>query len=295
MSAALVTRGLGKRYRSTWALRDCDLELPAGAVIALVGPNGAGKTTLLQLVAGLQRPSAGSVSLFGRLAPAESPQALAQLGFVAQDHPVFRRFRVSDLLHLGRSLNPAWDQDLAERRIDELGISLRQRTSRLSGGQQAQVALALALAKRPRLLILDEPVASLDPLARREFLQVLMATVADEGLTVLLSSHNVAELERICDHLVVVAGGRVQLAGDVDSLISAPRVLTGPSAGVPDGPGVIHVDQADRHAHIVARIGRAEPMPGWTARPIGLEELVLAYLRRAREPRPVPSELEMSA
>ncbi|SDU20843.1 ABC transporter ATP-binding protein [Jiangella alkaliphila] len=295
MSAALVTRGLGKRYRSTWALRDCDLELPTGAVIALVGPNGAGKTTLLQLVAGLQRPSAGSVSLFGRLAPAESPQALAQLGFVAQDHPVYRRFRVSDLLHLGRSLNPAWDQDLAERRIDELGIPLRQRTGRLSGGQQAQVALALALAKRPRLLILDEPVASLDPLARREFLQVLMATVADEGLTVLLSSHNVAELERVCDHLVVVAGGRVQLVGDVDSLLGAHRVLTGPSTGLPDGPGVIHVDRSDRHAHIVARIGRAEPMPGWAARPIGLEELVLAYLRRAREPRPAPSELEMSA
>ncbi|WP_116949322.1 ABC transporter ATP-binding protein [Jiangella endophytica] len=295
MSAALVTRGLGRRYRSTWALQDCDLEVPAGAVIALVGPNGAGKTTLLQLVAGLQRPSAGSISLFGELAPAQSPQALAQLAFVAQDHPVYRRFRVSDLLHLGRSLNRTWDQDFAERRIAELGISPRQRTGRLSGGQQAQVALALALAKRPRLLILDEPVASLDPLARREFLQVLMGTVAGEGLTVLLSSHNIAELERVCDHLVVVAGGRVQLAGDVDSLLGDHRVLTGPSAGVPGGPGVVHVDQADRHAHVVARIGPAEPLPGWQARPIGLEELVLAYLRRAREPWPVPSEMELSA
>ncbi|PZF81492.1 ABC transporter ATP-binding protein [Jiangella anatolica] len=294
MSAAIVTRELGKRYRSRWALRDCDLELPAGAVIALVGPNGAGKTTLLQLLVGLQQPSAGSVSLFGRPEPGGSAQALAQVGYVAQDHPIYRRFRVSELLHLGRSLNPGWDQDLAERRIEELGIPLRQRTGRLSGGQQAQVALALALAKRPKLLILDEPVASLDPLARREFLQVLMATVVDEGLTVLLSSHNVAELERVCDHLVVVADGRVQLAGDVEALLGEHRVLTGPSGGLPDGPGMIHVDRADRHAHIVARIGDAEPMPGWAARPIGLEELVLAYLRQARDPRPVPSELELS-
>lgn len=296
MTSALVTHGLSKRYGSRWALQECDLQLPTGAVIALVGPNGAGKTTLLQLVTGLLQPSAGSVLLFGESAPAGAPEALAQIGYVAQDHPIYRRFRVSELLHLGRSLNKTWDQDFAEQRIGNLDIPLRHVAGRLSGGQRAQVALVLALAKRPRLLILDEPVASLDPLARREFLQVLMATVADEGLTVLLSSHNVGELERVCDHVVVIAGGRVQLAGDVESLLDDHRILTGPNAAVPDGEGVIHVDQADRHAHVVARLGGAEPMPSWEARPIGFEDLVLAYLQHARGPRSsASSELEARA
>jgi ABC-2 type transport system ATP-binding protein len=282
MSAAVTTSGLGKRYGKTWALRDCDLLLPEGRVIALVGPNGAGKTTLLQLAAGLIRPSAGSVTLFGELAPAGSIRALAQLGFVAQDHSVYRRFRVNDLLHMGRALNEGWDQALAERRLADLDIPLDKPAGRLSGGQQAQLALTLALAKRPRLLILDEPVASLDPLAKRDFMKTLMATVADGDLTVLLSSHNVGELERVCDHLVLITGGRVQLAGDIDPLLDSHRSLTGPSAHVPDGPGVIHVEQADRHAHVVARVGAAEPMPGWEAHLVGLEELVLAYLQRSQ-------------
>jgi ABC-2 type transport system ATP-binding protein len=280
MNAAVEARGLGKRYRSNWALRDCDLVLPAGRVIALVGPNGAGKTTLLQLAAGLIRPTTGSVALFGELAPAESAPALAQLGYVAQDHPLYGRFRVSDLLRMGRALNPGWDQALAERRLADLDIPLDKPAGRLSGGQQAQLALTLALAKRPRLLILDEPVASLDPLARRDFMKTLMATVADGDLTVLLSSHNVAELERVCDHLVLITGGRVQLEGDIDTLLDGHRSLTGPNAHVPDGPGVIHVDRGDRHAHVVAQVGAAEPIPGWEARPVSLEDLVLAYLQR---------------
>ena len=284
MNAAVTTSGLGKRYRNNWALRDCDLELPAGRVIALVGPNGAGKTTLLQMVAGLIRPTTGSVALFGELAPAESAPALAQMAFVAQDHPVYRRFRVSDLLHLGRALNTGWDQDLAERRLVDLDIPLDRPAGRLSGGQQAQLALTLALAKRPRLLILDEPVASLDPLARRDFMKTLMATVADgEGdFTVLLSSHNVGELERVCDHLILITEGRVQLAGDIDVLLDGHRSLTGPSSHVPEGPGVISVDRADRYAHVVAQVGEAAPMPGWEARPMSLEELVLAYLERSQ-------------
>ena len=281
MNAAVMTSGLGKRYRSNWALQDCDLELPAGRVIALVGPNGAGKTTLLQLAAGLIRPTSGSVALFGEYAPAESVTALAQLGFVAQDHPVYRRFLVSDLLHMGRALNQNWDQALAERRLADLDIPLDKAAGKLSGGQQAQLALTMALAKRPRLLILDEPVASLDPLARRDFMKTLMATVADGDLTVLLSSHNVAELERVCDYLVLITGGRVQLAGDIDELLDDHRSLTGSNAHVPAGPGVIHVDQGDRHAHVVAQVGAAQPMPGWEARPVSLEELVLAYLQRS--------------
>ena len=295
MTAAVATRGLGKRYRSNWALRDCDLVLPAGRVIALVGPNGAGKTTLLQLAAGLIRPTTGSVALFGELSPAESAPALAQLGYVAQDHPLYRRFRVRDLLHMGRALNGNWDQALAEGRLADLDIPLDKPAGRLSGGQQAQLALTLALAKRPRLLILDEPVASLDPLARRDFMKTLMATVADGDLTVLLSSHNVAELERVCDHLVLITGGRVQLAGDIDTLLDTHRSLTGPHTHVPDGPRVIHVDRGDRHAHVVAQVGAAEPMPGWEARPVGLEELVLAYLQRSQsgaDPAYVAKELQ---
>ena len=282
MTAAVTASGLGKRYGRNWALGECDLVLPTGGVIALVGPNGAGKTTLLQLASGLIRPTTGSVALFGELAPAESSRALGQLGYVAQDHPVYRRFRVRDLLHLGRALNERWDQGLAERRLADLGIPLNKSAGRLSGGQQAQVALALALAKRPRLLILDEPVASLDPLARREFMQTLMATVVEDDLTVLLSSHNVGELERVCDHLVLIAEGRVQVAGDIDSLLDSHKLLTGPNAHVPDGPEVIHVDRADRHAHVVARMGAAYPMPGWEPHPVSLEELVLAYLKRSQ-------------
>jgi ABC-2 type transport system ATP-binding protein len=293
MNAALVTSGLGKSYSCTWALRDCELDLPTNGVIALVGPNGAGKTTLLQLAAGLIRPTTGSIALFGELAPAESPRALAQLGFVAQDHPLYRRFRVRDLLRMGRGLNETWDQELAERRLADHGIPLDRPAGRLSGGQQAQVALALALAKRPRLLILDEPVASLDPLARREFMQTLMATVADGEMTVLLSSHNVGELERVCDHLVLVTDGRVQLAGEIDDLLARHKVLTGPGADVPAWPGVVNVDRGDRHAHVLARVDPSVPMPGWEAHPVGLEELVLGYLRRALSEHPESSEKEL--
>jgi ABC-2 type transport system ATP-binding protein len=279
MTAALTTERLGKRYGSAWVLRDCDLTLPAGGVIALVGPNGAGKTTLLQLAAGLRHPTSGSAAVFGE--PCGSRHALAQVGFVSQDHALYRRFRVSELLRMGAALNQTWDQSLAQERLVGLGIPLARKAGRLSGGQQAQVALALALAKRPRLLILDEPVASLDPLARRDFMQTLMTIVADDQLTVLLSSHNIAELERVCDHLVVVAAGRVQLAGSIDDLLAAHRVLTGPHTGSLTGADVVHGVRGPRHAQVVARTGGAEPIPGWHAQSIGLEELVLAYLRRA--------------
>jgi ABC-2 type transport system ATP-binding protein len=294
MTAALTAERLGKRYGPTWVLRDCDLALPAGGVIALVGPNGAGKTTLLQLAAGLRQPTTGSVAVFGE--PCGSRRALAQVGFVSQDHALYRRFRVSELLRMGAALNQTWDQTLAQQRLADLGIPLARKAGRLSGGQQAQVALTLALAKRPRLLILDEPVASLDPLARRDFMQTLMAIVADDQLTVLLSSHNIAELERVCDHLVVVAGGRVQLAGAIEDLLAAHRVLTGPNTGSLAGPDVVHILRGSRHAQVVARTGGAEPIPGWHAQSIGLEELVLAYLQRAHsDSSPAWAHLEVSA
>ena len=295
MTAAVSASRLGKRYGRMWALRDCDSGLPAGRVIALVGPNGAGKTTLLQLASGLTRPTEGSVALFDEPAPADSTGALAKLGYVAQDHPVYQTFRVRELLHLGRAMNQRWDQHLAERRLADLGIPLDQRAGRLSGGQQAQVALALALAKRPRLLILDEPVASLDPLAKREFMQALMATVVEDNVTVLLSSHNVAELERVCDHMVLIAGGRVQVAGDIDALLDSHKLLIGPSARVPDGPEIVHVERSDRQAHVVARIGTAHPLPGWEPHSLSLEDLVLAYLKRSQHNRSQNLELQLGA
>lgn len=289
MSAVLETHDLGKRYRSTWALRDCDVALPSGRVIALVGPNGAGKTTFLRLATGLLRPTTGTITVLGAEATADSAEAHARIGFVAQDHPLYKRFSVADLLRMGRELNRTWDQEWAVRRVEALGIPLSRRAGELSGGQQSQVALALALAKRPRLLVLDEPLASLDPLARREFMQTLMAAVAEsadgEQLTVLLSSHNVADLERVCDHLMIVADGRVQLTGDIDDLLAEHRVLSGPNTGVrdhTDDASTIHTTRGDRQVHVVVRNGGTQVLPGWESHPIGLEELVLAYLSRSR-------------
>jgi ABC-2 type transport system ATP-binding protein len=295
---ALRTERLGKRYGRLWALRDCTLSAPAGRIIALVGPNGAGKTTLLQLVAGLLAPTEGSVRVFGDAARANTPAALARVGFVAQDHPLYKGFRVTDLLTLGRRLNlpGQWDQALAERRLSDLGIPLTQRAGKLSGGQQAQVALAMALAKRPRLLLLDEPVASLDPLARREFMQTLIGAAVEDGLTVVLSSHVVAELERVCDHLVLLVGGRVRLAGEVDELVASHRLLTGPRSD-PDAvsqiPGVLRVTHADRQTTLLVRgaaaAGPERPAvhPNWQSHPVTLEDLVLAYLQ-------LPSELAVA-
>jgi ABC-2 type transport system ATP-binding protein len=285
----LETSRLGKRYGSVWALRDCDVAVPAGRVIALVGPNGAGKTTLLRLATGLLRPTEGSITVFGSPATADAPESLAQIAFVAQDHPLYRHFRVRELLRMGSALNLHWDQELAERRLDGLGIPLHQRAGTLSGGEQAQVALTLALAKRPRLLVLDEPVAQLDPLARRGFLQSLMAAVATDELTVLFSSHILVELERVCDYLIVLTGGRVQLTGEVDDLLASHRLVTGPSDGLHlDAPGVVHATYGDRHVDAIVRTDGDLVLPGWQSRPIGLEELVLAYLHQAapaRSPR----------
>jgi ABC-2 type transport system ATP-binding protein len=279
---ALCTRNVGKRYRKAWALRDCTLELPAGRVTALVGPNGAGKTTLLRLSVGLLTPTAGSVEVFGEPPATNSVRVLSRIGFLAQDHPLYRQFTVADLLRFGRSCNVRFDGELAARRLTHLGIALNARTGALSGGQQSQVALALALAKRPDLLVLDEPMSSLDPLARQEFQQTLMGAVADSELTVLFSSHAVHELERVCDYLVVINDGRVALAGEIDSLLAEHRLLVGPRVETdPRGSrSVIQVQHSDRHTTLLVRQGTTPLMPGWQANPVGLEELVLAYLCR---------------
>jgi len=297
MTAALVTDGLGKRYGRVWALRDCSLTLPAGRIIALVGPNGAGKSTLLHLAIGLLRPTQGTVRLFDEPVAIARPAGLARVGFVAQDHPLYRGFTIADLLRLGRELNPRWDQAYAEQRLDTLAIASHRRAGTLSGGQQAQVALTMALAKRPRLLVLDEPVAGLDPIARRDFMKTLVDAVAAGGLTVLLSSHVVAELERICDHLILLREGRARLAGDIDDLLDQHRILTGPRGPATDpawADGVIAATHSDRHSDLLVRLQPgAATHPRWESHAVGLEELVLAYLEHpdtVGTPAPAPKE-----
>jgi ABC-2 type transport system ATP-binding protein len=212
--------GLGKRYGSTWALRECTLTIPAGHVTALVGPNGAGKSTLLNLAVGLTAPSAGEVTVLGGRLPG-SPGALDGIAFVAQDTPLYKTLSVADMLHLTRNLTRRFDQAYAEARLAELGITLKRKAGKLSGGQQAQVALTLALARRPTLLVLDEPVAMLDPIARHDFMATVLAAASADGVSVLLSSHVLTELERVASYLVLLSRGQVRLAGAVGDLLAA--------------------------------------------------------------------------
>jgi ABC-2 type transport system ATP-binding protein len=285
---AIRTSGLGKRYGSRWALRDCTLEIPAGSVTALVGPNGAGKTTLLHMVIGLLEPTSGVVEVFGRSPRRHAKEVLPRLGFVAQDHPLHRNLTIAETLEYGRKLNPTWNQDYASARIESLGLSAKQKVGRLSGGQQAQVALTLALAKRPRLLVLDEPVASLDPLARREFLSAMMEAVVDEGIAVVLSSHIVAELERVCDYLITLAQGATQLAGPIDEIVTSHRLLTGPRSDAASVARVHHVireSHTERQTTLLVRANGHVYDSCWEQHEVDLEEIVLAYLGyRAGEP-----------
>jgi ABC-2 type transport system ATP-binding protein len=273
--------GLSKRYGSTWALRGCTLAVPAGHVAALVGPNGAGKSTLLHLAVGLAVPTGGVVTVLGGR-PAGSPAALDGIAFVAQDTPLYKNLSAADMLHLTRNLNRRFDQPDAQTRLAELGIPLNRKAGKLSGGQQAQLALTLALARRPRLLVLDEPVAMLDPVARHDFLASVLTAAAADGVSVVLSSHVLAELERVANYLILMSRGRVQLAGEVDALLASHRVLTGPAAeaGRYAERPVVHARRAGDRAHLLVRATASDPVPpGWEAHPVGLEELALAYLR----------------
>jgi ABC-2 type transport system ATP-binding protein len=283
---ALRADRLGKRYGRVWGLRDCTLEIPAGAIAALVGPNGAGKTTLLEMIIGLLEPTEGQVSVFGATSHAPVAARLARVGYVAQDHPLYRDFSVADMFRLGRAMNPGWDQGLATARTGALGIPLKRKVKTLSGGQRAQVSLTMALAKRAPLLVLDEPVSSLDPVARLEFMREVMASAAGTGLTVIIASHVVSELERLCDWLIVLTGGRVQVAGPADDLIAGHRLLTVPRA-TPEAelPGLpIHRTDSDRHSTVLVRTDPARlgalSHSGWQADPVGFEQLVMAYLQR---------------
>jgi len=255
MSVALRAVGLTKRYGRRTALSDCTLDVPAERVVGLVGPNGAGKSTLLNLAAGMLTPTAGTIEVLGGR-PAEGPAQLAKVGFVAQDVPTYGALSVEDHLRLGAHLNPGWDADLARRRIERLDLDPAQKARKLSGGQRAQLALTLGLAKRPELLMLDEPVSSLDPLARREFLQDLMEAVAEHGLSVVLSSHLVSDLERVCDYVIVLVDSRVQLTGDIDTLLATHHRLTGAvrdPATLPADQHVISASHTERQTTVVVR------------------------------------------
>jgi ABC-2 type transport system ATP-binding protein len=282
MSAAIETRALSKRYRRVNALTECTVTVPEGRVSALVGPNGAGKTTLLRLLAGLASPTGGTARVLGG-EPRQDPAFLAEVGYLAQEIPLYRRFTAADHIRTGAHLNPRWDAALARARLAELRVPLDQRVGTLSGGQRAQVALALTLAKRPRLLLLDEPVAALDPLARRNFLATLTSAMADAAgeLTVVLSSHLVTDLERVCDHIILLAGSRVQLCGDIDTLLAEHKVLVGPrrdTAPVERTHTVVHAVTTARQSTLLVRLNGPVTDPGYEAEDVTLEELVLAYM-----------------
>ena len=279
----IESSGLGKRYGNTWALRDCNLAIPGGHVAALVGPNGAGKTTLLNLAVGLTAQTAGVVTVLdGKTAG--SPAALDGIAFVAQDTPLYKNLSAADMLHMTRNLNRGFDEGYAKARLGELGIPLQRKAGKLSGGQQAQLALTLALARRPQLLVLDEPMARLDPLARHDFMATVMTAMADDGVSVVLSSHVLAELERVADYLVLVSGGSIQVAGEVDDLLAAHHVLTGPASDAGSYAGrwdIVHAKRGGAQAHLLVRSnGASEPVPpGWEVHPVSLEELTLTYMR----------------
>jgi ABC-2 type transport system ATP-binding protein len=282
-SPVLRAEGLTKRYGRRPALSDCTLSIPPGHVVGLVGPNGAGKTTLLQIAVGLLPPTSGTIEVLGGR-PASGPAQLAKVGFVAQETPTYAGLSIADHLRFGAHTNPGWDPQLAADRITRLGLDPSQKAGKLSGGQRAQLALTLAIAKRPDLLILDEPVSSLDPLARREFLQSLMAFIADHGASVILSSHLVSDLERVCDYLIVLVASRVHVAGEVEDLLATHRRVTGarrdPSS-LPTGVEAIEESHTDRQSTLIVRSTTPLDDPAWTVEQLTLEDLVLAYMAQA--------------
>ena len=285
---AIETVQLGKRYRSLWALKDCSITVPKGSISALVGPNGAGKTTLLALLVGLNTASAGKSTVLG-MTPTQSADYIAEIGYLAQDIPLYTQLTVNEHIQLGKYINRRWDEDFAYRRLQELAVPLNRPVKTLSGGQRAQVGLALALAKRPRLLLLDEPVAALDPLAREDFLQSLADAVADAdgSLTVLMSSHLIGDLERICDHLIILAAGKTQLCTNMEDLLARHKVLVGPHQEmkmVNSAYTVIQETHTPRQTTLLVRLTGPEFHDAhWQMHEPSLEEITLAYMRGARQ------------
>jgi ABC-2 type transport system ATP-binding protein len=284
----LRAQGLGKKYKRNWALTGCTLEIEAGHVTGLVGPNGAGKSTLLNIASGMLEPTTGSIEVCGGV-PGSGPAQLAKVGYVAQNTPVYTGLTIEEHLRLGAHLNPRWDAGLAAKRIERLGLDPHQPAGKLSGGQRAQLALTIGIAKRPELLLLDEPVAALDPLARREFLQDLMEAVAETELSVVMSSHLVNDLERVCDHLVVLVASEVRVMGDVEELLNTHHRLSGPRRDVETLPADQHVVSAkhtDRQTTVLVRTEAPILDPAWTVGRLSLEDLVLEYMSNPTATRP---------
>jgi ABC-2 type transport system ATP-binding protein len=280
MTAVIETSGLTKRYRRVTALSDCTISVPAGRISALVGPNGAGKTTLLKLLAGLAAPSAGHAAVFEG-PPRQDPAFLAEIGFLAQEIPLYRQWTAQDHIGIGAHLNPRWDGESVRARLSGLKIPLDQAVGTLSGGQRAQLALALTLAKRPRLLLLDEPLAALDPLARRNFLTMLTEAAADGDLTIVLSSHLIADIERVCDHLILLASSQVQLCGELEALLAEHRVLIGPrkdTRAIARTHAIVREDITARQTSLLVRLRGPVIDPAWAVEETNLEEIVLGYM-----------------
>lgn len=281
MTSALETHALGKRYGRHWALRDCNLQVPIGSVTGLVGLNGAGKTTLLHLAVGLIEPDIGRIQVLGETPSQASRSFLAHIGFVAQERPLYRRFSIKDMLTMGNKLNLHWDNALALSALERLKIPLSSTIGKLSGGQQAQVSLVMALAKRPQLLLLDEPFANVDPVARLEFLKILLDAVATHDMTVLLSSHQISELDKGCDHLVVLSAMQVQIADTIEALLAAHKLLIGPRAdadAIFRTQTVLQASHFGRQSHLLVRTRGPIENPSWQVQDVTLEEIVLAYL-----------------
>ncbi|MFF8774201.1 ABC transporter ATP-binding protein [Kitasatospora sp. NPDC015120] len=275
---AVEAVGLGKRYRGDrWALRDCHFTVPAGRICGVVGANGAGKSTLLTLAARLIEPTEGELRVFG--ATSSTPESRARVAYVTQEKPLYPSFTVAGTLRLGRELNPGWDEDAA-RRVVEMGeLPLDARVGSLSGGQRTRVALALALGKRADLLLLDEPMADLDPLARHELMGVLMAEAAERGTTILVSSHILPELDGVIDHVLLVQAGRIRLAGDLEEILDGHQLLIGAADGA-ELPAGTTVERRVRGRQVTALLHTGEPVDGpWESSRPSLEELLLAYLR----------------
>jgi ABC-2 type transport system ATP-binding protein len=286
----IATTGLGKRYGSLWALQDCSVSVPRGHVSALVGLNGAGKTTLLKILAGLSAPSTGEAAVLGRV-PGQTEEFLASIGYLAQDVPLYKRLSADEHLRLGAHLNPCWDAAGARGRLAARRIPADRPVATLSGGQRAQVGLSLALAKRPQVLLLDEPVAALDPLARREFLASLTEAAADGDLSVIVSSHLLHDLERVCDHLILLASTRTQLCGGIDHVLASHRVLVGPRREIADAARsltIIKSTQTTRQARLLVRLDGPVLDPSWAVTEAGLEDIVLAYLGEGGTPAANP-------
>lgn len=286
MAVAVSTKDLGKRYGSFWALENCNISVPVGSVSALVGPNGAGKSTLLKLLVGLSTASSGTSTVLDKI-PAQHEDFLQEIGYLAQEIPLYKSMSANDHITMGKNLNKRFDESLIRKRLDDLDIPLDRPAGKLSGGQRAQVALALALAKKPRLLLLDEPVAALDPLARHDFLSSLAQAVAEGELTVVMSSHLLADLERVSDHVIVLASGKTQLCDNIEVVLQEHKLLVGPrkdAANLTKTISVIHETHAAKQSTLLVRIGKDTKVPkGWQQHDPNIEEIILAYMGQGRK------------